>query len=146
MLFCKYNEPEDAEKTIKELNKCRPECKVSGSVFKPWFKQDAPIRERAPLSFLLGLRWQVGEWGYSKKAIKVDEKALTLKFNGKEVVQVKVQPDKLHIEWLDPKWAVWKELHESVEIKTLIEAASKKIAQAGESEAKGKGKGKPHQQ
>ena len=55
---------------------------------------------------------------------------------------MKVQPDKLHIEWLDPKWAEWKELHESVEIKTLIEAASKKIAQAGESDAKGKGKGK----
>ena len=52
---------------------------------------------------MLGLRWQVDEWGYNKKAIKMDEKTLTLKFNGKEAVQMKVQSDKLHIEWLDPK-------------------------------------------
>ena len=37
-------------------------------------------------------------------------------------------------------------MHESVEVKTFIAAASKKTAQAGENEAKGKGKGKPHQQ
>ena len=37
MLFCKYNEPEDAEKMIKEFNKCRLEFKASDSVFKPWF-------------------------------------------------------------------------------------------------------------
>ena len=144
MLFCKFNHPEAAERAIKELTKRKPEFKTSGSVYKPWYKQDVPIRERAPISFLLGLRWQLGEWGtYDKKLIKVDEKTLIMKVDGKEVAQVSTKPDNLQVDWLDEKWASWKELQESPELKALAEAANKKIGQANGNEAKGKGKGKP---
>jgi len=143
MLFCKFDQPEAAEKAIKELSKRKPEFKAGGSVFKPWFKQDVPISERAPLSFLLGLRWQLGEWGtYDKKIIKVDEKELTMTINKQEVAHVSTQSGSLQVEWRDEEWKMWKELQESSELKALVEAANKKIGQAKDNEAKGKGKGK----
>ena len=46
------------------------------------------------------------------------------------MVQVKVLPGRLRVDWLDPEWAEWKELHESEELKALVEMTSKKIRQA----------------
>ena len=142
MLFCKFDNSEMADKIIKELNKRKPEFKAKGSAFKPWFKQDAPIWERAPLSFLLGLRWQLGEWGEDKKNIKVDEKALTMKFKGEVVACASIQSDKFKVDWLDSKWTEWKELQDSAELKALVQVASKKIEESCANAAKGKGKGK----
>jgi hypothetical protein len=68
LLFCKFDNQEKADKVIKELTRRTPEFKANASVYKPWFKQDAPIEQRAPLSFLLGLRCQLGEWGEDKEA------------------------------------------------------------------------------
>ena len=53
--------------TINELNKSKP--KFQGSEVR--FKKEAPIEERAPPSFLLGLRWQLGEWGEKRKDSKL---------------------------------------------------------------------------
>ena len=104
LLFCKFDRMETADMAIKEFKKLKPHFKVRSEVFKPWFKQDAPAMERAQVSFLLGLRWQLGEWGQSKKNFKVDEKTLTMKVNGKEVVRVSIQNDKFHVTWEDQKW------------------------------------------
>ena len=66
------------------------------------WKKDASIEERAPLSFVLGLRWQLGEWGFSKAAIKVDQ-----------------------------EWREWAELRESPKLQFLSENANKKVATSG---------------
>ena len=63
-------------------------------------------------------------------------------FHKKEVVRVSIQSDKFKVDWLDPKWAEWEAIQDSVELKALIETANKKIDQASEHEKKGKGKGK----
>ena len=128
---------------INELNKSKP--KLQGSEVR--FKKEAPIEERAPLSFLLGLRWQLGEWGENKKTIKVDENKMTLKFAGKLVVSVAVKADRLEVEWLTDDWKQWNELHDSAEMKALVETADKKLQHATEGKnvackgKKGKGKG-----
>ena len=49
-----------------------------------------------PLSFWLGLRWQLGEWGENKKTNKVDESSLAIKFKDKSI-----QSSKLDVELLD---------------------------------------------
>ena len=108
----------------------------------PKFRKDAPSEERAPLSFLLGLRWQLDQWGYDTKFTKVDENSLTMKFNGKIVARVTVQSDKLAVEWLDPEWKDWKELNDSNEFKAPLNANDKKLQHASENKLKGKGKGK----
>jgi hypothetical protein len=146
LLFCKFDRMETADMAIKEFKKLKPDFKVWSEVFKAWFKQDAPAMERAQVSFLLGLRWQLGEWGQSKKNFKVDEKTLTMKVNGKEVIRVSIQNDKFHVTWEDQKWTEWRELQDSEELKALIEVATNKIEQAGANAAKGKGKGKAAEQ
>ena len=142
MLFCKFDRIATAEKAIKELNKRKPEFKARCEVFKPWFKQDAPAEERAQVSFLLGLRWQLGEWGENKKNFKVDDRTLTMKAKGKEVVRVSIRNGKFNVDWMDQGWTEWRELQDSVELKALIEAATSKIEQASANAGKGKGKGK----
>jgi hypothetical protein len=143
VLFCKLDGSMSTTKAISELNKSKP--KFQGAEVR--FKKEAPVEERAPLSFLLGLRWQLGEWGENKKTIKVDENNMTLKFNRKLVACVKVKDDRLEVEWLTDEWKQWKEFHDSAEVKALVEAADKKLQQAAEGKhgvgkgKKGKGKG-----
>ena len=67
-------------------------------MFKPWFKQDAPAEERAQVSFMLGLLWQLGELGETKKSFKVDEKARTMKVNGKVAARVSIQTSKFRVD------------------------------------------------
>ena len=93
-------------------------------MFQLKFKHDAPIGERAPLSFLLGFRWQLGEWGeYDKKAIKVNDETLTIKYNGQVFAHASVKSDKLVVDWLDEEWKNWKKLQESHELNALVETA-----------------------
>jgi hypothetical protein len=68
MLFCKFKKAEEATKALNVLNKAKLDYEGHEIRCKP----DAPIEERVPLSLLLGLRWQLGEWGFNKKDIKVD--------------------------------------------------------------------------
>ena len=41
-----------------------------------WCKLESPVEVRAVRGLLLGLRWQLGEWGLNKKAIKVEDHPL----------------------------------------------------------------------
>lgn len=38
----------------------------------------------------------------------------------KEVVRVSIQSDKIEVDWLDPKWAEWEAIQDSLELKPLI--------------------------
>ena len=84
--------------------------------------------------------WQLGEWGEDKKTIEFDEKALTMTFSKKEVVCASIHSGKFQVDWLDQKRNEWKELEDSVELKALVEAASKKTEQASANASKGTGK------
>ena len=98
-------------------------------------------------SFLLGLRWQLTqqEWGFTKKEVKVQDETLILKVGNVPVVGASVREDKLHLQWMDPAWQSWKELHASSELAALIAVANKKLQASAEWRAKGKGEGKAPQ-
>ena len=108
-------------------------------------KPEAPVEIRAVRSLLLGLCWQVNEWGsLCRKVNRVGIPTSTMTAAGKDVMAVGIENDELKITWLDPTWAEWKELHDSTEMKELIGKGNKKLQQSAESKIKelGKGKGK----
>ena len=141
LLFCKFRNPELAQEAIQRLGKSKLEFQINGRMLKPWFKADAPIAERAPLQFLLGLRWQLGEWGENKKTMTIEDDEGKMKYLGNTVVQASVVEDKLRVNWVDPGWASWGALVESAEIKALIDKIDKRLKDSKDAQPKGKGKG-----
>ena len=99
--FSKFTTVERANNMIGIINKNKPKYKDSEISGKP----DAPVEVRAVRSLLLGIRWQLNEWGsFDKKAIKVDVLAGTMTVHKKEVVSVGIEDGKLKISWLDDTW------------------------------------------
>ena len=74
VLYAKFTSPDTVTKIAKAFDTHK--YKVNGKVV--WAKTDLPIFVRCPLSFLLGLRWQLLKWGYTKSEVKVDDKSLRL--------------------------------------------------------------------
>ena len=109
------------------------------------FKKDIPLKQRAPLGVLLGLRWQLGEWGYNKAAIKVNDAMLTMAVAGKQVLSIRTQGEDVVLDWKDQEWKEWTQLQNSNELKQLTENANRKLKQAADA-TKGLGKGKKGKQ
>ena len=100
-----------------------------------WATEDLPVPVRARKLFLLGLRWQLGQWGFVKKEMSVDDTYERLVIGGKVVVKVEVVNKDIQVTWADD-WAAWQELQDSQEIADLC-SRSKAIV-----EKPGKGGGK----
>ena len=66
LLFAKFENEAEACKTMDAIEKSKPE--IGGKEI--WCKPESPVEVRAVRGLLLGLRWQLGEWGFNKKAIK----------------------------------------------------------------------------
>ena len=128
---------------IDRFNKCKSKYKGSEVTCKP----DAPVEVRVVRSLLLGMRWQLHEWGsLDKKAIRVDVPSSTMTVRGKEVASVNIEDSQLKITWIDDTWKEWNEFHDSKEIRELIQKGNKSLKDSIESKnqecGKGKGKGK----
>ena len=136
ILYAKFSSPDAVTKAAIAFD--ARDHKLNGKTV--WAKKDLPIQIRSPLSFLLGLRWQLLQWGFSRSEIKVDDTLRTLSVGGGSVVEVNVIDDKLDITWLDDTWLHWDDLHKAPEMIALIEAANTKLRKSAESRAKGKGK------
>ena len=109
-----------------------------------WCKKDLPVESRVPLSFLLGLRWQLVQWGtFTKSHVRVKEEngEVTMTIGRVPVVSVTVLGKTIKINWLDPAWATWEDLHKSKEMSSLTSIANGKLDKSAEGLAKGKGKG-----
>ena len=70
-----------------------------------WATPDLPIPVRARKVFLLGLRWQLGEWGFPKRDIVVSDDYKTLFVGDKVVLQVIVEHGSLLANWSKNKWS-----------------------------------------
>ena len=136
MLYAEFSSPDVVAKIAKAFDTNK--YKLNGKAV--WAKNDLPISQRCPLTFLLGLRWQLLQWGYTRREVKVDDKLQTLSVDGQTVAEAKVINDKLDIKWLDGTWMRWEELQQALEMNTLIEAANTKLTKTAENRAKGKGK------
>ena len=143
LLFAKFRDAEMATKAIDMINKNKLKHGENDIRCKP----DAPVEVRAIRSLLLGLRWQLNEWGsISKKSIRVDVPNGTMTVGGAPVMAVCIVENKLKVTWIDSAWEVWTELHQSTEMSEMIESGNKKLEQSALQKSaewgKGKGKGK----
>ena len=78
-----------------------------------WATQDLPVPTPARKLFLLGSRSQVGQWGFVKREILVDDSYETLLIDNKVIVKVFVSEHDLKLEWAD-EWARWQNSRKAV--------------------------------
>ena len=134
ILFAKL----DSANTVEQVTR----TKHMNGTSQVWCKKDKPFKERTALSFLLGLRRQLKEWGY-KRSIRVSEHDLSLLFHGKPVLSASVSDTKLSLHWIDKHWSEWAELQESAELTGLVQKANDSIKKYFDAvDGKGEGKGK----
>ena len=106
-----------------------------------WVSQDRVLEDRVVGSFMLGLKRQLIEWGFSRREVQVElEKGpAVMKVGGKEVLVTRVVGGKLVLSWEDAGWKEWTDLAESGEYEALLAKAEDTLSKAG---AGGKAKGK----
>ena len=103
-------------------------------------KPDRPIDIRAPLRVLFGFKKFLGEWGYIKKAIEVDEDKRVISVAGTKILKASTHNDEIKLEWLSEEWKNWEDLQAAVGFKDLLKTAFAQLAAAKEN-SKGQGKG-----
>ena len=104
-----------------------------------WATQDLPMMQCVQKVFIMGLRWQLGEWGFMKRDMEWDDKFTSLKVGPSVVVTVRISNQKLVCNW-SPEWAQWDDLQNSSELKRLIQRANDKLQQNTVSKGSGKSK------
>ena len=93
------------------------------------------------MSLMLGLRWQLSQWGtYAKDQIKIDDKTLTMKIGREPILAVSTPAGRVQLKWLNDEWSNWQELQESPELQQLITTANDSLTKASSSQPEGKGK------
>ena len=137
LVFAKFSSTTASDKVITTISKVKPK---SGDK-EIYCKKDRPLEVRVAFSFLLGLRHQLVQWGYSKAAVRVDETRMTMTFQGKSVLHAEVREGSLHLVWLEPAWSAWSELQGCDEMKQLKEKAKETLKNAYDKGGKGDGKG-----
>ena len=93
-------------------------------------KADLPIKKRVSEGCLFGLKRVLCEWGFNRPIVRINTDMLDLKVGGEEVVAVKVAEGKLQCNWAG-EWKNWKELHESSELKFILDKAAETLKKAG---------------
>ena len=104
-----------------------------------WAKIDKELMPRILSSFLGGLRWHLGEWGYRKNSYSFHEDTWTFHALNQPVLQASLKNGQLVIEWKNEEWGNWNELQNSDEFKNLVKNANDKWSKVAR---KGKGKTK----
>ena len=109
-----------------------------------WATQDLPVPVRARKLFLMGLRWQLAQWGFWKQEIDINDDFTCMHIGKKMVVKVANGEGRLLFNWAED-WAQWAELQQSEELRQLIER-SQTILQKhmGKGLGKSKSKSTPH--
>ena len=106
-----------------------------------WWKPDRPIDIRAPLGVLFGFKKFLGEWGYIKKAIELDEDKRIFSVARTKILKASTLNDEIKLEWLSEEWQNWEDLQAAAGFKDLLKKALAQLAAAKEN-SKGQGKGK----
>ena len=135
-VFVKFQDNEAMRKAVDAFERNVPQGPGQSIYCHP----DRPMETRTPLSFLLGVRWLLGEWGYKKSGVKVDENTMTMSFNGSRVLKASVVESKLKIEWLSTEWQQWGEMLQSSDFKKLESTANGELSKMTQNQGKGKGK------
>ena len=114
LLFAKFRTSVDRDTAVALLRKA--EMHEKGK--KVWATQDLPMMQRVQKVFIMGLRWQLGEYGFMKRDMEWDDKFTSLKVGPSVVVTVRISNHKLVCNW-SPEWAQWDDLQNSSELKRI---------------------------
>ena len=128
LICARFTSAEVASVAIDMIGKSKP--KYEDIEIRCW--ADAPVEVRAARGLLLGLRWQLGEWGLNNKAIKVDVPSGTMTIEGKLVATAHIEDDLIKVSWNDKTWEEWTDLHESAEWKMLINTSNERLRHSAE--------------
>ena len=63
------------------------------------FGNPGPIPIRAKKMFLIGPCWQVGQWGFDKREVDIDEHYAAMMVEGNSIVRATRESAELKIEW-----------------------------------------------
>ena len=85
-----------------------------------WATQDLPVPVRARKLFLMGLRWQLAQWGFWKQEININDDFTCMHIGTKLVIKIANGEGRLLFNWADD-WAQWEELQQSEELRQIIE-------------------------
>ena len=136
-VFADFSGPVVAQKVVDAIDALKP--KIADKAV--WCKPNRPIEIRTPLSALLGLRWQLIRWGFTKSEIKVEEDDMTMMVNRIPVVSATFVEKKIKLTWLEDTWDTWEELQKSPALKKIVDVANGKLESSFATQRKGKGKG-----
>ena len=75
LMFAKFKSTTDRDIAVALLRSA--ELTEAGN--RVWATQDLPLEKRTRKTFLLGLKWQLGEWGFMKREIEIDDDYSQLK-------------------------------------------------------------------
>ena len=135
-LFAKFASTVDRDTAVAMLRSAR--FQEGGTPV--WATQDLPVPIRARKIFLVGMRWQLGEWGFEKRNIQIDDDYTEMKVANEVVLKVFVENGALQCRWNDT-WASWTELQSAPEVQSLGGArAAKTLSHLGKGNGKSKGK------
>lgn len=133
LMFAKFRSSDARDTAVASLRSAK--LRIGNA--DVWATQDLPIPVRARKLFLLRLRWQLGQWGFVKREMVVDDEYTTLSIANKVIVKVSSQGQNLQVEWAD-EWAQWQEFQESAELKDMSDKSHAILKKEG----KGGGKSK----
>ena len=138
LAFAKFATTRAAEDVVRKMSI----AKLLVGENEVWCKKDLPLDKRVPLSFLLGTRRQLIDWGYSKQKVKVKDEDNALVIGGVTVLKAVVHDYQLKLDWASDYWKNWAELVDSQEFKKLLGRAEESLKKARDDKGKGDGKGK----
>ena len=137
IVFVEFTTEKVAEEIAKQIS-----IKLKDNAEAIWCKKDLPLEKRVPLSFLLGLRRQLIDWGFAKSKIRVKEEHNTLSVGGSQILTASIRSTGLAIDWKREDWKEWTEFVDSSEFKKLMAKAEETLQKAADNKGKGDGKGK----
>ena len=134
IVFVRFSSKADRDAAVQALQALKGTKDGNNDV---WAKESLPLEDRVRKSMLLGVKYMLGNWGFKKSLMKVDDEYISLKCDKKTVLTVSVTTGGLVCNW-DADWKTWAELQNCEEMKELITRTSEQLKK-GAAASKGKG-------
>ena len=134
VLFAKFGTQSERDAAVGKLRAAI--SSVAGDNF--WAKAELPPKARACQSFLLGLKWQLAQWGFERKSIRVDLDEGTIRVGPELAATVEIIRQDLAISW-HGAWDTWTDLRNSPELAEILNRSLNILKGGGKGKGKAKG-------
>lgn len=137
LLFMKFSPLAMRDAAMLKFNATKNMFSTKVSYMNP----QLPIQERAPNTFLNGLKKLLVQWEFTAASVSWDSEKQTLDIEKKTVLKASVKDFVLVLDWVDPSYGTWTDLVDNSEFQALIASVQSKLDAEKRRVAKGKGKG-----